>query len=144
MIKEALKFVEFGVNIVCIESVRSTWWPWILIRIPFFSSLIIAIAKKAIKLAYSRRLRWLDGAMPRDSRYFAIVRLATWIPWSASKAAILLSLRLSGIFCRNKLLNECSNCCRWIFAAIVSTGYGSAHFSSKMPRGVCMNFWVVS
>ena len=46
----------------------------------------------SLLLAYSRRLRWFDGGMDNDSRYFAIVLLATIMPCSVSKSAILLSL----------------------------------------------------
>ena len=41
---------------------------------------------------HSNRLRSLDGAIPSDSRYFATVRRATWMPCASSKPAILLSL----------------------------------------------------
>lgn len=45
-----------------------------------------------ILLYHKSRFLWLDDGIEIASRYFAIVRLATLIPFSFNKSAILLSL----------------------------------------------------
>ena len=47
---------------------------------------------------YAKRLRSLEGGITIASRYLATVRLATLIPRSANKLAILLSLSGLALF----------------------------------------------
>ncbi len=81
-----------------------------------------------------------------DSRYFAIVLRATLIPCSARMEAILLSL--SG-FC------GCSAATSFLISALIAvdeqappksvlTWLEKKYFNSKMPRGVCIYFRVVT
>ena len=98
------------------------------------------------KRLYTSRFRSFDGGIKSDSRYFAMVRLATWIPCSSNSAVILLSLRgLRGFSASTSFLirariavDEHSP------PAAVLTWLEKKYLSSKIPRGVCIYLWVVT
>src|SRR6185295_14203820 len=93
-----------------------------------------------------RLFLWLTGGICRDSRYFATVRRATTIPCSAricdrresDSGALLFSAATSCLISARIAVEEAAP------PVSVATWLPKKYFSSKMPRGVSMNFWVVT
>ena len=80
--------------------------------------------------------------MESDSRYFAMVRLATLMPCSAKISAILLSLNgLAGISAATSfLINSRIAVDEHSPPFSVLTWLEKKYLSSNMPRGVCIYF----
>src|SRR5687767_11115136 len=93
-----------------------------------------------------KAFRWLTGGICSDSRYFAIVRRATTMPCSpricemrASDSGALASSAATSCLIRARIAAE-----EAAPPASVATWLPKKYFSSKVPRGVAMNFCVVT
>src|SRR3989344_18983 len=91
-------------------------------------------------------LRRLDGGMFMNSRYFATVRRATWMPCSLRISAILLSLigLVGGSASTIFLIIERMAVAEQAPPSTVPTWLEKKYFSSNTPRGVSMYLLVVT
>src|SRR5687767_8365521 len=89
---------------------------------------------------------WFTGGICSDSRYFAIVRRATTMPCSpricemraSDSGALASSAATSCLMSARMAVDEAAP------PASVATWLPKKYFSSKVPRGVAMNFCVVT
>src|SRR5687767_13598370 len=93
-----------------------------------------------------KAFRWLTGGICSDSRYFAIVRRATTMPCSpricemraSESGALASSAATSCLISARIAVDEAAP------PASVATWLPKKYLSSKVPRGVAMNFCVVT
>src|SRR5581483_9992181 len=100
----------------------------------------------SLRLVHTMDLRWFDGGMLMDSRYFATVRRATLMPWPARISAILLSLigLVEDSDSTSFLISSRIAVAEQVPPSAVATWDEKKYFSSKIPRGVSMYLLVVT